>query len=208
MLGCLNNRRDFAKTNTNSTFTGTLGSEEFLRINGLPPGFGLNSLYDAGGYRNFTEPRDVRVVNTPFTPEYEADELQVQGRIEHDFGGVTAQLTGIYQSTSVDSRQDYNLGVADRSFFAPALNQLAFFAANVSPAYFGPIAQAIIPQGPNGPLCTSDASLDNRGAYEGNSICSDSSLQFDRSNGEGDAWSVEGIVSSDFDGSAVFDCAS
>lgn len=219
VLGCLNSRRDFAKTNTNSTFTGTLGSSEFQRINGLPPGFGLNSLYDAGGYRNFTEPRDVRVVNTPFTPEYLADELQVQGRIEHDFGGITAQLTGIYQDTSVDSRQDYNLGVADRSFYAPALNQLAFFAANGVPtglpapfpafvpgsaAYFAPIAAAIIPQGPNGPLCTSDTRLDNRGAFEGFSICSPAGLQFDRSNGEGDAWSVEGIISSDLDGPVNF----
>jgi iron complex outermembrane recepter protein len=219
VLGCLNNRRDFAKTNTNSTFTGTLGSSEFLRINGLPPGFGLNSLYDGGGYRNFTEPRDVRVVNTPFTPEYEADELQVQGRIEHDFGGITVQLTGLYQQTSVDSRQDYNLGVADRSFYAPALNQLAFFAANGVPtglpapfppfvpgsaAYFAPIAQAIIPQGPNGPLCTSDTQLDNRGAFEGFSICSQSGLQFDRSNGSGNAWSGEAIISSDFDGAFNF----
>lgn len=210
VLGCLNSRRDFSKTNTNSTFTGTLGSSEFLRINGLPNGFGLNSLYDGGGYRNFTEPRDVRVVNTPFTPEYVADELQIQGRIEHDFGGITAQLTGIYQSTSVDSRQDYNLGVADRSFYAPALNQLAFFAANGVPgvpgssAYFAPIAQAIIPQGPNGPLCTSDARLDNRGAFEGFSICSQPGLQFDRSNQDNDGWSAEAIISSDFDGAFNF----
>ena len=215
VLGCLNNRRDFAKTNTNSNFTGTLGSAEFLSARGIPSSLGLNSLYDGGGYRNFTEPKDVRTVNTPFTPEYSADELQLQGRIEHDFGGITAQLTGIYQSTSVDSRQDYNLGVADRAGFAGALNTLAFFAANGIPtglgppfpafvpgsaAYFAPIAQALFPQGPNGPLCTSQTSLDNRGAFEGNSICSSSSLQFDRSNGKGDSWSAEGIVSSDFDG--------
>lgn len=215
VLGCLNNRRDFAKTNTNSTFTGTLGSEEFLRVNNIPSAFGLNSLYDGGGYRNFREPADVRVVNTPFTPEYIADELQVQGRIEHDFGGITAQLTGIYQSTSVDSRQDYNLGVADRSFYARALNTLAAFAANGVPtglaapapafvpgsnAYFAPIAQAIIPQGPNGPLCTSDTRLDNRGAFEGFSICSPVGLQFDRSNQDNDSWSAEAIISSDFDG--------
>ena len=85
VLGCLNNRRDFAKTNTNSTFTGTLGSSEFLRINGLPPGFGLNSLYDGGGYRNFTEPRDVRVVNTPFTPQYEAERVADPGADRAEF---------------------------------------------------------------------------------------------------------------------------
>lgn len=219
VLGCLNTRRDFAKTNTNSTFTGTLGSEEFLRVNNIPTAFGLNSLYDGGAYRNFIEPRDVRVVNTPFTPEYQADELQVQGRIEHDFGGITAQVTGIYQETSVNSRQDYNLGVASRAGYARALNTLQLFATSGVPtglpapfppfvpgsaAYFAPLAQGVIPQGPNGPLCTSDTRLDNRGAFEGFSLCSPVGLQFDRSNGEGDAWSAEGIISSDFDGPINF----
>lgn len=219
VLGCLNAQRNFEKTNTNSTFTGTLGSREFLAVNGIPTSFGLNSLYDGGGYRNFIEPRDVRTVNTPFTPEYFADEWQAQGRIEHDFGGITAQLTGIYQTTSVDSRQDYNLGVADRTAYATALNTLAFFAANGVPtglpapapafvpgsaAYFAPIAAAVIPQGPNGPLCTSDTRLDNRGAYEGFSICSQSGLQFDRSNQDNDGYSGELIISSDFDGAFNF----
>ncbi|HEU4820041.1 MAG TPA: TonB-dependent receptor [Qipengyuania sp.] len=219
VLGCLNTRRDFAKTNTNSTFTGTLGSEEFLRVNNIPTAFGLNSLYDGGAYRNFIEPRDVRVVNTPFTPEYQADELQVQGRIEHDFGGITAQVTGIYQETSVNSRQDYNLGVASRAGYARALNTLQLFATSGVPTglpapfppfvpgsakYFAPLAQGVIPQGPNGPLCTSDTRLDNRGAFEGFSLCSPVGLQFDRSNGEGDAWSAEGIISSDFDGPINF----
>lgn len=64
VLGCLNNRRDFAKTNSNSTFTGTLGSSEFLAINGIPASLGLNSLYGPDAYANFIEPADVRQVNT------------------------------------------------------------------------------------------------------------------------------------------------
>ena len=78
VLGCLNNRRDFAKTNANSTFTGTLGSSEFLTINGIPGTLGLNSLYGPDAYANFVEAPDVRVVNTEFTPEYFTDELQLQ----------------------------------------------------------------------------------------------------------------------------------
>ena len=209
VLGCLNNRRDFAKTNTNSNFTGTLASEEFLAINGLPPGFGLNSLYDGGAYRNFQEPQDPRIVNTPFTPEYFADELQLQAHIEHDFGPIQLSLTGTYQEVSVDSRQDYNLGFSDRSFFTPALTQLSAFAgADIagpgSSAYFAPIVQGIIPNGVDGQLCTSDTRLDNRGAFEGFSICGDVPLQFDRSNSDSEAWSIEGIVSSDFDGPLNF----
>ncbi len=215
VLGCLNNRRDFGKTNTNSTFTGTLGSREFLAINGIPAAFGLNSLYGPDGFANFQEPNDVRTVNTPFTPEYFTDEIQAQASIEQRFGAMNLSLTGIYQKVRIDSRQDYNLGVVDRSGFAPALNTLAFFAANGIPtglappapafvpgsaAYFAPIAAAIMPGGPNGPLCTSDTSLDNRGAFEGQSLCSQVPLSFDRSNQDNEAWSGEAIISSDFDG--------
>ncbi len=215
ILGCLNNSRNFQKTNTNSTFTGTLGSEEFLQLNGLPPGFGLGSLYAPDPFSNFTEPADVRTVNTPFTPEYFSEEIQAQLHIEHSFETIDVSLTGTWQQTEVDSRQDYNLGFADRNFYAPALNQLAFFGANGVPtglpapfpafvpgsaAYFAPITQALIPNGPGGPLCTSDTRLDNRGAFEGFSICGDTPLQFDRSNQETEGWSVEAIISSDFDG--------
>lgn len=215
VLGCLNNRRDFGKTNTNSTFTGTLGSREFLAINGIPAAFGLNSLYGPDGFANFQEPNDVRTVNTPFTPEYFTDEIQAQASIEQRFGAMNLSLTGIYQKVRIDSRQDYNLGVVDRSGYAGALNTLAFFAANGIPtglappapafvpgsaAYFAPIAAAIIPGGPNGPLCTSDTRLDNRGAFEGQSLCSQVPLSFDRSNQDNEAWSGEAIISSDFDG--------
>jgi outer membrane receptor protein involved in Fe transport len=205
VLGCLNNRRDFDQLNGNSTFTGTLGSEEFLQLNGLPPGFGLNSLYGPDGYANFDEPNDVRQVRTQFTPEYFADELQLQAHLEHNFGAVALSVTGTYQESSVDSRQDYNLGINDPAFYAPALAQLSAFAnpAIVGPdtaAYFQPIVDAIIPNGPGGELCTSDTRLDNRGAFEGFSICSPAGQQFDRSNQEDRAWSVEAIVSSDFDG--------
>ncbi|WP_435418050.1 TonB-dependent receptor [Parerythrobacter aurantius] len=205
VLGCLNTRRDYSKTNTNSTFTGTLGSEEFLRINGLPPGFGLNSLYGPDAYASFIEPRDVRQVSTPFTPEYFTDELQLQAHIEHDFGGIQVGLSGTYQETSVDSRQDYNNGVGNRALLTPALTQLSAFAnplvtGPLVSSYFQPIVQALIPNGPNGPLCVSDTRLDNRGAFEGFSICNDQLQQFDRSVGFGEAWSTELIVSSDFDG--------
>ena len=210
VLGCLNNRRDFANTNSNSSFTGTLGSEEFLQLNGLPPGFGLNSLYGPDAYANYTEPRDVRQVGTAFTPEYFADELQVQAHLDQRFGAMRLSLTGLYQETTVDSRQDYNLGIADRSArFQGALTQLSVFAnpLAVGPgiaAYFQPVAQALIPDGPNGVLCTSDTSLDNRGAFEGQSICGTVPQNFDRSSSKGSSWSAEAILSSDFDGPVNF----
>jgi len=205
VLGCLNNRRDFDTLNSNATFTGTLASEEFLQINGLPPGFGLNSLYGPDIYAGFDNPDDVREVRTNFTPEYFADELQLQAHIEQNFGPIRLGVTGTYQETTVDSRQDYNLAVGNDALYRPALAQLAAFAdpAVVGPftaSYFQPITQALIPSGPGGELCTSETRLDNRGAYEGFSVCRPGGTQFDRSYQEDESWSVEAIVSSDFDG--------
>ncbi|UIP06218.1 TonB-dependent receptor [Erythrobacter sp. SDW2] len=202
VLGCLNNRRDFAKTNANSTFTGTLGSREFLALNGIPATFGLNSLYGPDAYANFVESPDVRKVSTQFTPEYFSDELQLQALIDHNFGAINLSLSGIYQKARVDSRQDYNNGVGQIPNEAVAFATLNTFAnpLAVGPAvasYFQPIVQALF----NGnELCVSETNLDNTGAFEGSRLCTPDGTQFDRSNSDNDAWSVEAIVSSDFDG--------
>ena len=215
VLGCLNNRRDFDSTNANSTLATVLTSAELFRIQGIPDALALGSVYGPDGYANFNEPNDVRTVNTAFTPEYFADELQVQAHLDQGFGAMNLSLTGIYQETTVDSRQDYNLGILDRTGYATGLNTLAFFAANGIPtglpapapafvpgsaAYFAPIAAALIPNGPGGVLCTSDNDDGNLGAFEGNSICSDVPLSFDRSVQYQTSWSGEAILSSDFDG--------
>ena len=208
VLGCLNTRLDFDKSNTNSTFTGTLTSREFLGVNGIPAAFGLGSLYGPDSFANFDEPNDVRQVRTAFTPEYFSDEITAQAKIQHSFGAISASLSGTYQETEVDSRQDYNLGIPDRSLFVPGLSTLAAAGAGQVPGLpagsFAPIAQALIPNGPNGPLCTSATRLDNRGAFEGFSECNAVPLSFDRSQQETQGYSVEGIVSSDFDGAFNF----
>ncbi|QZD96508.1 TonB-dependent receptor [Qipengyuania gelatinilytica] len=206
VLGCLNNRLDFDKTNSNSTFTGTLGSSEFLAINGIPATFGLNSLYGPDAYANFVEPADFRTVNTQFTPEYYADELQLQAHIEHSFGDIQLGITGTYQETSVDSRQDYNNGVGEIPNAAVAFGTLNTFAnplavGPVVASYFQPIVDALF-DGNN--LCVSDTSLDNTGAYEGARVCTPNGTQFDRSNQDNRSYSVEAIISSDFDGPVNF----
>ncbi|RXZ65459.1 TonB-dependent receptor [Pelagerythrobacter rhizovicinus] len=207
VLGCLNQRLDFDKTNADSTLASVLSSRELFAIQGIPAALGLGSIYadDGDGYSNFDEPNDVREVRTAFTPEYFADELQLQARLEQRFGDLNLSIGGIYQETSVDSRQDYNLGVLDRSGYATALNTLAILAQNGtgapgSNAYFAPIAGALIPSGPSGELCTSDNRQGSQGAYEGHALCADVPLAFDRSNGDQKSWSAEAILSSDFDG--------
>jgi outer membrane receptor protein involved in Fe transport len=117
---------------------------------------------------------------------------------------VKAQLTGFYHETSVDSSQDYNLGVSNRALIQPALNTLAAAAAGAIPglpaSYFSPIAAALIPNGPTGDVCTSLPEETGLGAYGGFKRCSNVPLAFDRSTQRTKDWSAEGIISSDFDG--------
>ncbi|NIJ39474.1 outer membrane receptor protein involved in Fe transport [Sphingopyxis panaciterrae] len=215
VLGCLNNRRDASAANGNATLASIFSSRELFAIQGLPTALALGSLYGTDFFHDAVVPEDSRTVSTAFTPEYFTSELTFEGRIQHNFGPISAQLSGSYQKVKVDSRNDYFLATGDRTLYAGALNTLAFFAANGVPtglpapapafvpgsaAYFAPIAAALIPNGPNGPLCTSDTDPTGLGAFGGNSICSAQSLQYDRSNQINDAWSAELIFNSDFDG--------
>ncbi|WP_206435782.1 TonB-dependent receptor [Tsuneonella rigui] len=221
VLGCLNNRRDFGKVNGNATFPSVLGSREVFGLNGIPPalGLGVGSLYGQDANFNTIEPDDVRTVNTDFTPEYFTDEIQAQAHLDQSFGNINLSLTGIYQKVRIESRQDYNLDVASRASIQPGLNSLAFVAANGVPtglpapfpafvpgsaAYFAPIAAALIPQGPNGPLCTSNTNANGLGVFGGDGVCANGPLAFDRSNGQNEAWSAEAILSTDFDGPINF----
>lgn len=208
VLGCLANRRDPGRTNTNATFTGTLGSREFLSIAFGPTLgnlLGLTSLYGADSYGGNPTLSNPREVFTSYDPTYKTDELQVQGRLEHDFGSFKAQLTGFYHETSVDSSQDYNLGVANRSIIQPTLNTLAGLAVTGigvpgSNAYFAPLASALMPNGPAGDLCTSLPEETGLGVFGGYKYCGSVPGAFDRSNQKTKDWSIEGIFSSDFDG--------
>ena len=219
ILGCLNNRRDFDITNANSTIGAVLASSEFLAIQGIPAALGLGSLYGPDAFAGFDKPDDVRTVNTAFTPFYFAEEIQAQARIEQRIGAMTLTATGLYQDTEVDSRQDYFLGIQDRAGFATALNTLSFFGATGLPTglappappfipgssgYFSPIVEALIPNGPQGTLCTSDNDDGNRGSFEGNSVCGDTPLSFDRSSETRESWNAELLLASDFGGAFNF----
>jgi len=204
VLGCLNSSRNAESFNGNSTVASVLTSQEFLATQGIPTAFALGSLYGPDQYAGISVPTDPRTVNTAFTPEYFASELTFQGKIEHDFGPISAQLSGTYQKVKLDSRQDYNNNIGRRDIYANGLNTLAAAAAGLVPglpaAYFAPIAAAIIPNGPDGVLCTSDTDTIGLGSFGGNSNCATSPLQYDRSNDQNSSWSAEAIISSDLDG--------
>ncbi|MFZ4689513.1 MAG: TonB-dependent receptor [Polymorphobacter sp.] len=202
VLGCLPGRLENGKLNGNSTFVGVLTSRELLRINGGAAfggplsSAGLGSLYGPDPYANFQEPSDVRQVRTAFTPEYFAEEEQYQARIEHDFGPAKLQVTGLYQKTKVDSRVDYNLGIQDPSVFQPGLAGLRGLAAGIP--QFSRLPGFLIP---NGQYCSSNTEETGTGIYgPGGGVCSSTPLTYDRSNEERRTWSVEGILTTQFDG--------
>jgi iron complex outermembrane recepter protein len=206
ILGCLPNRLEFGATNNNSTFVGNLTSREFFAFNGIPSALGLGSLYGPDSNSTFVNPANVRQVRTDFNPEYFTDEQQYQARLEQELGSMKLQVTGLYQKTRVDSRQDYNLNVADRSGYATALNTLAAFNSATGPlgaagpAYFGPIVTALLPGGPNGQLCVSETEPTGVGSFGGFKRCSNVTSEFDRSNAKNRSWSAEAILTSDLDG--------
>ncbi len=208
VLGCLPNAREYGITNANSTFVGTLSSREFLNAQGIPGGLGLGSLYGADAYSGVVNPADSRTVNTDTTPSYFTSESQYQARINQELGAINVQLTGFYHTAKVDSSQDYNLSVQNRAVYATGLNTLAALAGGAGGAllgsYLSPIANALIPNGPNGNLCTSLSEETGTGSYGGHKICAATPLDFDRSNQSSKDWSAEAIVTSDFDGKFNF----
>jgi outer membrane receptor protein involved in Fe transport len=213
ILGCLNTSRGTSTSNGNAQLANILTSREFFAIQGLPTALALGSIYGPGVYTGVVNPADPRVVNTDFNPTYFTSETVLQGVLRQDIGDkLNLRVTGNYQRTKVDSQQDYNLAVANRAGFTPGLTALAGLAAGGFPnppfpvgaalqrAYFGPMAAALIPQGPGGPLCTSTSEPSGTGAYGGNKICGNTPLDFDRSNQSQESWTAEGVLTSNFDG--------
>ena len=207
VLGCLNGNRGYQNTNNNATFVGVLTSKEFLATQGIPAFFALGSLYGTDALAGSLNPTDPRVVNTAYTPTYYTRETIIQGSIDQKIGdSYDLKLQGNYQNVAVDSTQDYNLAVQNRAVIQPALNSLAAGAAGafapfgLPAAVFQPLAAALIPQGPAGPVCTSLGEDSGTGVYGGHSICSAVPLSFDRSDNFSHNYSVEGIFSSDYAG--------
>jgi len=209
ILGCLNTTRGTSTTNGNALLANVLTSREFFAIRGLPQAFALGSIYGPQVYRNEINPADPRVVNTDYQPSYFTEETIIQGTWKQDIGEkFSLRVEGNYQNTKVDSQQDYNNAVADRSTFTPALSALAAAGAGLLgpglKTYLGPIASALIPQGPNGPLCTSNAEETGTGVFGGHSTCASTPLDFDRSVQRQNAWTAEAVLTSKFDGPINF----
>jgi len=209
ILGCLNGSLGYGVTNANSTLGAVLNSQQLFALQGIPTQLALGSIYGPNVYGNAVNPSDPHEVYTGFTPRYYSVDTILQASLKQEIGDhFDLHLEGNYEYTNVDSMQDYNNQVQDRSQIQPGLNAL-YGAANgaFGPAVagvLGPVANALMPQGPAGPLCTSMPNASGTGVYGGNSICSNVPLQFDRSDQTSSAWSAEAILTSKFNGNFNF----
>ena len=211
ILGCLNGSLGTGVTNANSTLGAVLTSKQFFAIEGLPSALALGSVYGPNAYGTAVNPTSVHQVYTGFDPRYYSVDTIIQGRLKQEIGDqFELHLDGNYEYTNVDSMQDYNNQVQDRSVIQPGLNGLYAIANNLAgipaptgaalAAYLKPVANALMPQGPGGPLCTSLPTASGTGVYGGNSVCSNVPLQFDRSDEVSNTWSSEAIFTSKFSG--------
>ena len=203
VLGCLPGRRDNGFINANSTFVGTLASREFLTTQG-GAGFGalgLGSLYDRDPYNypGHTNPANVRDIRTDYTPKYFAEEEQYMLRIQHDFGSIKAQVTGMYQRNAVDSSIDYN-----QSVFNPAVANAALATARAFSAAIPGLTNVVNAISNGAQFCTSQPEETGLGAYGGFRDCFSTPQDFDRSNQIVRGKTLEAIVSSEFDGKFNF----
>ncbi|MDE2437118.1 MAG: TonB-dependent receptor [Sphingomonadales bacterium] len=214
VLGCLNASQQYGTTNANSTLAGVLNSRELYTIKGLPAALAFGSLYGPDSFSSAVNPADPRVVNTAYTPQYYTRETILQGLFEQELGDhYSFKLQGNYQNVAVDSSQDYNNAIQSRALIQPALNNLAFYASG-SPllgalaaplhTYLTPVVNALMPQGPAGPLCTSAPDPSGTGVFGGHSVCSPVPLAFDRSDQYQHSWTAEATLSSKLDGKFNF----
>ena len=215
VLGCLPDRLAYETPNGNSTFVGTLTSNEGLGIVLSPAfanlklfnpafpavGLGLGSLYGPDTYTGVVNPADVRTVTIDHDPTYFADEEQYIAKIFHDFGPFTANFTGGYTRNSVDSTTDYNLAVENSLVNNPGRAALNAFGRPGALAFLNGARQTLIPNGPAGGICQSAADPNDVGVYGGNSIgCFNQSIDFDRSRQYNRQYSAELHVDSKFSG--------
>ncbi len=76
-----------------------------------PAPLAIANLYGPDAYSGAINPQDPRQVYTAYKPRYFADEINAEAKIEHDFGKVKLDVSGLYQRNTVDSSQDYDLAL-------------------------------------------------------------------------------------------------
>jgi hypothetical protein len=154
ILGCSPDRLGFDTVNSNAVFQDILTSREFFTI-ALSPTlapFAVRSLYGTDGFNGIAVPTDLRTVNSNVKPTYFSDEINIQGRIDQDFGQMSLSLIGGYNRSSVDSTAGYFLNTPNSLAANVGLN--TFLGAAAAPGSPFAAGRAVVFNSA-GQLCTS-----------------------------------------------------
>ncbi len=199
VLGCLPDYLTNQTVNNNSTLGTTLSSQEFFRIvsgSAAIGAVGLGSIYGTDSFSSAVNPADVRKVDTDFDPTYRADELQLMGKIIHDFGPVTLNLTGGYARNKVNSRVDYNLAVENPISTGPGSG---IYALRNFPTPLFANAVSHLFQGND--ICVSQVDRSYTGYIDGNILgCAPQGQEYDESRTANRQYSIEAHLDSKFSG--------
>ncbi|MEN2788204.1 TonB-dependent receptor [Sphingomonas oligophenolica] len=200
ILGCSPDRLGFDSVNSNAVFQDILTSREFFTI-ALSPSlapFAVRSLYGADGFNGIAVPIDLRTVNSNVKPTYFSDEINIQGRIDQDFGQMSLSVIGGYNRSSVDSTAGYFLNTPNSLAANVGLN--TFLGAASLPG--SPFATGrALAFNSAGQLCTSAVDRSYTGVFGGHTYgCSSSPLNYDESRSKSEGWSAEAHLNSHFDG--------
>jgi outer membrane receptor protein involved in Fe transport len=193
ILGCTPDILGNGYINANATLGNILQSREFagIALGAAAIPFGNLSVYGPGQYAGLVNPADLRTISTNFTPSYRAREKFVQVKLNQDFDTVVLGVTGSFHESNVRSRQDYNNVAGPGPGRNPVLS--ALFPAVANRIYNG------------NQYCVSNPSRNYSGVFGGDSVgCFTDGAQFDQSNGSSRTWSVEGVLSTQFEGAFNF----
>ncbi len=163
---------------------------------------------DLAGLQGISQPTDLRKVSEDFDPEYYADEFFASLNVAHDFDNWSIKFNAGYGDTSVDSIRDTDSSVNAQVTlpnFSALPNIMAIYESfGVLPAGSVPVSTQLGLAGfYAGGLPTSG--LSESGVISGDIIqTGDRIYGVEQSIGESTYYSVEGIVSTDFDGPVNF----
>jgi outer membrane receptor protein involved in Fe transport len=206
ILGCRPDRLGFDTVNGNSTLAGIVSSAQVLgSVSASLVPFALTNLYGADPFfGQASNPADLRTVRTDFNPTYKASENIFMARLEQGLGEqFSLTVTGGLSRSKIDSRTDYTLTAGAPLAGNPGLLALAFAASQPGGAAnpFTVAAQRLIPNGPLGPVCTSETNLSYSGLFGGfTNRCTAAGTEYDRSQSDYRQTSIEAHLDSDLEG--------
>jgi outer membrane receptor protein involved in Fe transport len=214
LLGCDPNLpRSFGRQDLRGGFLANTSPQTFGTVGaslGLPAtvaAYGIaNTNLVLGPIYGATQPTDLRQVAHDTRPQYDAEETIFILNAKHDFETFSVKINGNWGNSKISSRQDFDAGVGPTLVRSPAVCGAG--------GPFGPLPGVCsLTGGVAGPVSFPvsgfDVGITNTNGLVGviGGHVQDRAANYraiDLSIGETDYWSVEGIVTSDFDGRIDF----